>query len=43
MEESEDELIRLMHERFMNGGDTDNFDYASVDKNDKYDDLQQIS
>ena len=40
LEDAEDELIRLMHQRFIDGNDL--FDYKSVDQNEKYDDVKQI-
>ena len=37
--EAEDELIRIMHKRFLDGQDDEEFfDYKSVDNDDKYDD-----
>ena len=42
LEEAEDELIRLMHDRFMNGEDGDQVDYAQIDADEALDDLQQI-
>ena len=38
--DAEDELIRIMHQYFLNGFDSDYFDYNSVDKNPKYDNIQ---
>ncbi len=38
LEDNEDELIRLMHERFMRGEDTDWIDYSLIDQNSEYDD-----
>lgn len=43
LEENEDELVRLMHYKFMNGEDTEWFNYAEeVDNNPKYDDVKLI-
>lgn len=41
LEENEDELIRLMHERFLRGDDHEFFDYKEVDENENYDDRRQ--
>ena len=38
LEENEDQLIRLMHERFMEGRDSEFFEYKEVDENEEYDD-----
>ena len=38
MEDNIDELVRIMHDRFMTG--KDNYDYASIDNNTTLDDLQ---
>jgi hypothetical protein len=43
LEDEEDELIRLMALRFLMGEDKEFFDYSSVDKNEKYDDLELIN
>ena len=40
LEDSEDELIRLMHLRFINGEDSEHFDYSGVDHNADYDDIK---
>ena len=40
LEENEDELIRLMHDRFMEGEDSQWIDYALIDHNVDLDDLQ---
>ncbi len=41
--DNEDELIRIMHQRFLNGEDTKYFNYAQeVDNNPKYDHQKQI-
>eukprot|EP00347_Sterkiella_histriomuscorum_P003240 403365050 len=42
LEDNEDELIRLMHDKFINGEDKEYFDYSSVDYNEKYDDEKQL-
>ena len=39
IDDEEDELIRLMHIRFLFGEDKDFFDYTQVDFNEIYDDL----
>ena len=41
LSDAEDELIRIMHERFINGLDID-FNYSLVDNNPEYDDQKQI-
>ena len=41
LEENEDELIRLMHDRFMEGKDSEYFDYGQVDNNEEYDDIKK--
>ncbi|CDW75997.1 UNKNOWN [Stylonychia lemnae] len=43
LEDHEDELVRLMHDKFMNGEDTDYFNYKEdIDENEEYDDVKQI-
>ena len=42
LEEAEDELLQIMHDRFMNGEDVDWVDYAQIDADDELDDLEQI-
>lgn len=39
-EDNEDLLIRMMHDRFVAGLDSGFFDYATVDENEKYDDVE---
>ena len=38
LEDAEDELIRIMHKKFLDG--EDKFDYQSVDQNEAYDDIK---
>lgn len=38
LEDNEDELIRLMHDKFLNGDDKEHFNYEDVDFNSEYDD-----
>ena len=40
--ENEDELIQLMHRKFLAGED-EGFDYSQVDHNPKYDNVEQIA
>lgn len=42
MEDNIDELIRLMHDKFMVGLDYESFDYSKVDNNSDYDDLKTM-
>lgn len=42
MEENEDELIRLLHDKFMSGLDL-NIDYSKIDGNPIYDDMITIN
>ncbi len=42
LEENEDELIRLMHDKFINGEDSQFFNYESVDCNEEYDDRKLL-
>jgi hypothetical protein len=42
MEENEDELLRIMHKRFLHGDDWQFFDYSQVDHNSDYDDYALI-
>ena len=41
IEDEEDELIRLMHIRFLCGGDKEFFNYSQVDDNEYYDDIKE--
>ncbi|EGR27472.1 hypothetical protein IMG5_195540 [Ichthyophthirius multifiliis] len=40
-EENEDELLRLMHDRFILGEDTEYINYDEIDKNGGLDDFKQ--
>jgi len=41
-DENEDELIRIMHDKFIKGEDKA-FNYRTVDENEAYDDVEQIN
>ncbi|KAM3133166.1 Coiled-coil domain-containing protein 97 [Paramecium bursaria] len=43
LEENTDELIRLMHQRFLNGDDQKEINYDLVDNNSDYDDWNEVN
>ena len=43
LEDNEDELIRIMHERFMQGLDGNFVDYAAIDRDEELDDHKQMA
>lgn len=40
LQDAQDDIIELMHQRFLDGLDEEYFDYATVDLSEKYDDIK---